>query len=120
MHIYGDGGVAYIYSNMTNNRSMIRQPDILGIMTSPICVLVQVRSTRILIDDESARNIDLHRARVYDGIIYLSSVCSGSMWDGRTDIGFILGIARKKSICLRSFRRHCGMTAGVYARRIGV
>jgi hypothetical protein len=63
----------YIYSDMTNNCSVERQPDILRIISGPI----RSRSGRrpgILINDECTLHIDLDGTGVRDRAVYLRRI----------------------------------------------
>lgn len=65
MVVYRRWEGAYIYSDMADDRSVERQPDILRVISGPVDSRAG-RRARILIDDEGALDVDLHGSRVYD------------------------------------------------------
>ena len=70
---------------MADNGRVVRQPDILRIMTPPIRTGVHsiraIRRRRVLIDNEGALDINFNRARMRNGAIYISCVCSHAVRD---------------------------------------
>lgn len=72
-------GEVYINCYVTDDSRMVWQPDILRIMTPPICAGVHVRATRrcgLLVDNEGTLHIDLHGARMRDGAVDIGRVRS--------------------------------------------
>jgi hypothetical protein len=58
---------------MAHNSCVVWQPNIGRLMIRPIDT-GPIRRRRVPVDDKGALDIDLHRARMADGIIYLSRV----------------------------------------------
>lgn len=64
--------MTYIHGNMTDDGSVVRQPDISSIMAPPIHGHAHWR-LGILVHDEGALNIDLDRTWMRDSTVYFGS-----------------------------------------------
>lgn len=67
------GRATYIHGNMTDYSGMIRQANVFGIMAAPIHSFTVWRFG-VLVYDEGPLHVDLDRARMGDGAVYLSSI----------------------------------------------
>jgi hypothetical protein len=104
---------------MADNSRMIRQPNILRVITPSTDRTIW--APRILINNECAFHIDLDRARMYDRTVNLSSIGAHAQGfrgrDGGARRG-ILDLIKRELFWLRDIRRHGGYGSGAYAREI--
>lgn len=79
---YGDFWYTYINRDMTDNRGMIWESYILGIMTTTIRAR-PVGCRGLLVNNKCTLDIDLHRTRMNDRAIDFGCVGEGSRSLGR-------------------------------------
>jgi hypothetical protein len=88
-----------IYCDVADNRSVVRKPNILSIMTTTIWT-GSIGSSGLLVDNESTLDIDFHGTRMNDCAVYFGCVGEGP----RSLDGCIL--RRGMAVSLRDNCRH--------------
>lgn len=108
-------GETYVHSYVAHHCCMIRQSDILRLMGSPIRISIW-RTFRVMVDDECAFHIDFDCPRMYDGAVYLRSICAHA--EGHGGVSILRLNARAQRLSLRRIRRHCGLLLAFVPGRI--